>query len=68
MAAICSIAANSGDGRAAAGHQGRFILSLNDRPEVRRIFEGFAIEAVPVRYTVGGMAQSQVVGEVIISN
>ncbi|NKJ43200.1 DNA adenine methylase [Novosphingobium sp. SG720] len=50
------------------GIKGRFILSLNDRPEVRRIFEGFAIEAVPVRYTVGGMAQSQVVGEVIISN
>jgi DNA adenine methylase len=50
------------------GIKGRFILSLNDHPEVRRIFDGFAIEAVPVRYTVGGMAQSQVVGEVIISN
>ncbi|PTR05141.1 MULTISPECIES: DNA adenine methylase [unclassified Novosphingobium] len=48
--------------------KGRFILSLNDRPEVRRIFDGFTMEAVPVRYTVGGMAQSRVVGEVIISN
>jgi DNA adenine methylase len=47
--------------------KGQFILSLNDHPDVRRIFAGFAIEAVPVRYTVGGMAQSKVVGEVIIS-
>jgi DNA adenine methylase len=46
--------------------KGQFILSLNDHPDVRRIFAGFAIEAVPVRYTAGGMAQSKVVGEVII--
>jgi len=50
------------------GLKGRFILSLNDHPDVRRIFDGFAIDAVPVRYTVGGMAQSKVVGEVIISS
>lgn len=49
------------------GLLGRFVLSLDDRPDVRRIFAGFTIEAVPVRYTVGGMAQSKVVGEVIIS-
>lgn len=49
------------------GLTGKFILSLNDHPDVRRIFDGFAIDAVPVRYTVGGMAQSKVVGEVIIS-
>lgn len=48
------------------GLKGRFILSLNDHPDVRRIFAGFTIEAVPVRYTVGGMAQSKVVGEVIV--
>lgn len=48
--------------------KGRFILSLNDTSEVRRIFAGFAFEAVPVRYTVGGMAQSKIVGELIISN
>jgi DNA adenine methylase len=27
--------------------KGRFILSLNDHPDVRRIFEGFTIEPVP---------------------
>ncbi|MDK4806099.1 MAG: DNA adenine methylase [Novosphingobium aromaticivorans] len=48
--------------------KGRFLLSLNDHPDVRRIFEGFTIDPVPVRYTVGGMSRSKVVGEVIISN
>ncbi|NKJ40830.1 DNA adenine methylase [Novosphingobium sp. SG720] len=35
------------------GLKGGFLLSLNDHPDVRRIFAGFTIEAVPVRYTVG---------------
>lgn len=51
------------------GISGRFILSLNDRPEVRRIFAGFDIEEVGVRYTVGGAkAAAQQAKEVIISN
>jgi len=48
--------------------KGRFILSLNDRPEVRRIFAGFAIEEVGVRYTIGGQAKAKDAREVIISN
>jgi DNA adenine methylase len=48
--------------------KGRFLLSLNDHPEVRRLFAGFTIDPVPVRYTIAGMGQSKVVGEVIISN
>ncbi len=51
-----------------AGLKGRFILSLNDCPDVRRIFKGFDFEEVGVRYTVGGMAKSIVAGELIISN
>ncbi len=31
--------------------KGRFILSLNDTPEVRRLFSTFRIEEVPVTYT-----------------
>lgn len=50
------------------GIRGRFILSLNDHPEVRRIFDGFTIEGEQVRYQVGGMDKSKVFGEVIISN
>ncbi|NKC30218.1 DNA adenine methylase [Falsiroseomonas selenitidurans] len=37
-----------------AGLQGRFLLSINDRPEIRRIFRRFAIEEVPVRYQISG--------------
>lgn len=48
--------------------KGRFILSINDRPEVRQIFDGFAIEEVSCRYTVGGAAKAGAFGELIISN
>ncbi len=34
--------------------KGRGILSLNDHPEIRRVFDGFYIETVPIQYTVGG--------------
>lgn len=50
------------------GIQGSFILSLNDHPDVRRIFAGFEIEGAEVRYTVGGMNKSKLAGEVIITN
>ena len=33
------------------GLKGRFILSLNDRPEVRELFAGFEIEEVTTRYS-----------------
>lgn len=47
--------------------RGRFILSLNDHPEVRRIFAGFHFRDERLTYTVGaGAAKS--VGEVIITN
>ena len=32
------------------GLKGRFILSLNDRPEVRETFAGFALEEVATHY------------------
>lgn len=37
-----------------AGIKGRFILSLNDRPEVRATFGGFRIEEVATTYAIGG--------------
>ena len=39
--------------------QGRFILSINDRPEVRAIFGSFELEPVGLTYTVGGGAPVQ---------
>ena len=49
--------------------KGRFILSLNDRPEVREIFGRFAIAEVKTTYTVGSLAGSRGErGEVLVSN
>lgn len=36
--------------------EGRFIMSINDRPEVREIFEGFLIEEVSLNYRLSGKA------------
>lgn len=49
------------------GLKGRFIVSLNDRPEVREVFANFQIEAVPTRYSISAKA-NQKVGEVLITN
>lgn len=46
--------------------KGRFILSLNDVPEVRRLFAGFAIERVETTYSLA-LAQPKPVREVIIT-
>ncbi|QDK34551.1 DNA adenine methylase [Sphingomonas sp. IC081] len=50
------------------GVRGRFIVSLNDHPEVRRIFAGFDFREEKLAYTVGGGAKAKTVGEVIITN
>lgn len=47
--------------------KGRFILSLNDHPDVREIFKAFDIEAVTTTYSITKNT-SQKAGEVIISN
>jgi DNA adenine methylase len=49
------------------GLAGRFILSLNDHPEVRRLFASFHVETVQTTYSVGGGAQAKRVGELVIS-
>lgn len=37
-----------------AGIQGRFLMSINDTPEIRAIFAGFAIEEVQLNYRLSG--------------
>ena len=49
------------------GLQGGFILSLNDKPEVRDLFAGFRIEAVDTTYTRSA-GRARPAREVIISN
>ncbi|MBC7280054.1 DNA adenine methylase [Hoeflea sp.] len=51
--------------RVLAGIKGRFVLSLNDRPEVRSLFSGFRFADVGLTYTLHGGEGSKV-GEVII--
>lgn len=51
-----------------AGIKGRFLLSLNDHPEVRRIFARFTLDQVTALYTVGGQANATQARELIISN
>jgi DNA adenine methylase len=48
------------------GIEGRFILSINDAPEIRAIFAAFSIEAVKTTYSLSG-GGGQVAGELIIS-
>lgn len=50
------------------GIKGTFILSLNDRPEVRRIFKAFNIYKVKTTYTLASGANAKQVCEVLISN
>jgi DNA adenine methylase len=47
--------------------KGRFILSLNDRPEVREVFKGFRITQCTIAYTAKQNA-SRRYGEVLITN
>ncbi len=50
------------------GIQGRFVLSLNDRPEVRAVFAGFAMEEVAISYSIGAAAGARKPrGELIIT-
>jgi DNA adenine methylase len=50
------------------GIKGRFILSINDTPEIRETFSGFNFEEVPTTYQVGGMEKAKAVTELVISN
>ena len=47
--------------------KGRFLLSINDVPEIRRIFQGFAIERVRTTYTVAGKGRPRSAAELLIS-
>ncbi len=50
------------------GIKGSFILSLNDRLEVRKVFSEFNIYGVETTYSVSGTTNSKKIKEVLISN
>ena len=50
------------------GLQGRAVLSINDHPDIRRVFEGFAMVPLQIRYTVGREGRGQAAGELIVKS
>jgi DNA adenine methylase len=51
-----------------AGIQGKFLLSLNDVPEIRDIFKDFEIREVGTKYSVGVQGRQKDVTELVIAN
>ncbi len=49
-----------------AGIKGKFIMSINDVPEIRALFKGFKIRKVPTKYSLSG--SSKPVTELLIFN
>lgn len=47
--------------------EGSMIISINDHPDIRRVFEGLHMEQIPIRYTVGGGTGSEAM-ELLIWN
>jgi len=46
------------------------MVSINDHPDIRRVFEGFHFETTEIRYTSANQRQgkSELAGELIIMN
>ncbi len=51
-----------------AGLKGRFILSLNDHPEVRKTYAAFYIRAVKTSYSASKTGTKKNISELLISN
>lgn len=48
--------------------KGKVILTINDHPDMRSIFERFKIEKVKIKYSVGGNGRSKETQEMIVTN
>ena len=50
--------------------KGKVMVSINDHPDIRRVFEGFYLETTEICYTTTNQRQTkaQVAGELIIMN
>jgi hypothetical protein len=47
---------------------GKFITSINDAPEFRKLFKGFKITEASTTCQIGGMSNPKKVTELVISN
>ncbi len=48
--------------------RGKFIMSINDIPEIRKLFNGFCIESIGTSYSCGGADKKKKVTELLIMN
>ncbi len=50
--------------------KGRVMVSINDHPDIRRVFEGVHFETLDIRYTATNQRQgkAEVSGELVIVN
>ena len=50
--------------------KGKVVVSINDHPDIRRVFEGFHFETTEIRYTTTNQRQgkAEVTGELIVMN
>jgi DNA adenine methylase len=51
-----------------AGIEGKFLMSINDAPEIRELFDKFDIMEVPTTYSVGARGHQKPVTELVIGN
>jgi DNA adenine methylase len=51
-----------------SGIKGKFILSINDTPEIRKLYKGFKFEVVATSYSAGGADKKKKVNELLIMN
>ncbi|MGK2905044.1 MAG: DNA adenine methylase [Desulfuromonadales bacterium] len=47
---------------------GKSILSINDHPDIRRVFDGLPMESIGINYTVGGAGRGAARRELIVRN
>ncbi|MDI6616927.1 MAG: hypothetical protein QME27_09440, partial [Syntrophaceae bacterium] len=48
--------------------KGKFLLSINDVPEIRELFKEYYIESEQTTYLAAGADKKKKVGELLISN
>ena len=46
--------------------KGKFVISINDHPDIRKVFEGFEQRKIGIKYTVGGNANAAERRELVI--
>ncbi|OQW92928.1 MAG: DNA methyltransferase, partial [Beggiatoa sp. IS2] len=51
-----------------AGMKGKFLLSINDTPTIRKLFNQFKIEEVATSYSLNGASKRKKVTELLIRN